>query len=83
MSANGKRVCRPQHYGPHKDAEPKPGDEAVGAFSHQQLVRFDNRFRERLLRAFKTGCESREAAEATYGANSTRPRYGAHARSRR
>jgi hypothetical protein len=38
------------------------------------LVRFDNRFRERLLRAFKTGRESREAAEATYSANASRLR---------
>jgi hypothetical protein len=74
MSANGKRVCRPQHYGPRKDAEPQPGDEAVGAFSPEQLVRFDNRFTERLLRAFETGRESREAAGATHGASPARPR---------
>jgi len=30
--------------------------------------------RERLLRAFETGSESRAAAEATYGAHASRPR---------
>jgi len=59
---------------PHQGRAERARDEAIGAFSHQQLVRFDNRFRERLLRAFKTGRESREAAEATYSANASRLR---------
>jgi len=36
---------------------------------HAQLVRMDNRFRARLLRAFKRGKENRQAAAATYDAN--------------
>jgi hypothetical protein len=76
MSANGKRVVRPQHYGARsnsKNAQPQAGDE-MGPFTHQQLLRFDTAFRTRLLRAFKTGRESRAAAEATYRANASRLR---------
>jgi hypothetical protein len=42
-------------------AEPEPGDEQW-TYSRQQLVMMDNRFRARLLRAFKRGKESRQAA---------------------
>jgi hypothetical protein len=41
-----------------RDAPPQPGDEQVGDWSHAQLVRMDNRFRARLLRAFKRGKEN-------------------------
>jgi len=41
MSSNGKRVRRPAHYVAHKDAPWQPGDEMAGAFSHEQLLRFD------------------------------------------
>jgi hypothetical protein len=37
-----------------RDAPPQPGDEQVGGWSHAQLIRMDNRFRARLLRAFNT-----------------------------
>jgi hypothetical protein len=61
MSAtNGKPPGRPP-YMHHKNALPEPGDEQ-GAYTHAQLVRFDNRFRARLLRAFERGKERREAA---------------------
>jgi hypothetical protein len=71
MSSNGKRRhgASPAYLG--KRTAPQPGDEAVGAFSREQLARMDSRFAERLLRAFETGRESREAAEATY-ANASR-----------
>jgi hypothetical protein len=42
-------------------AEPEPGDE-VGPYTYEELMRMDNRFRARLLRAFKRGKESRQAA---------------------
>jgi len=61
---------------PHKNskaAPSEPGDEQ-GAYTHAQLIQMDNRFRARLLRGFRRGKESREAAAATNGANSTRPR---------
>jgi hypothetical protein len=41
--------------------EPVAGDEA-GPYAHSELVRMDNRFRTRLLRAFERGKESRQAA---------------------
>ena len=62
MSAtNGKPPGRPPYRQHSRTALPEPGDEQ-GAYTHAQLVRFDNRFRARLLRAFKRGKESREAA---------------------
>jgi hypothetical protein len=42
-------------------AKPEPGDE-VGPYTYEELVRMDARFRTRLLRAFKRGKESRQAA---------------------
>ena len=62
MSAtNGKPRGRPP-YRHSKAALPKPGDEQCGDYSHARLVRMDNRFRARLLRAFKRGKETRQAA---------------------
>ena len=49
-------------------------DEQVGGWSHAQLVRMDNRFRARLLRAFKRGKENRQVATATYTPESGRQR---------
>ena len=60
-----------QYFG---DAPPQPGDEQVGGWSHAQLIRMDNRFRARLLRAFKRGKENRQAATATYTPESGRQR---------
>jgi hypothetical protein len=56
-----------------RDAPPQVGDEQVGGWSHAQLIRMD-RFRARLLRAFKRGKESRQAATATYTPESGRQR---------
>jgi hypothetical protein len=47
-------------------AEPQPGDEQQGGWSRAQLIRMDNRFRARLVRAFKRGEESRESAAQAY-----------------
>jgi|SRR6516164_9999010 len=69
MSSNGKRVRKSAPYVCGKHTPPQPGDEQVGDWSHSQLVRMDNRFRARLLRAFKRGKENRQAAAATYDAN--------------
>jgi hypothetical protein len=80
MSANG---VRPQHYGARstKNAEPQDGDEA-GAYSREELARFDARFCERLLRAFATGRESREAVRTNVWCEGVAPalEIGAHAR---
>ena len=37
-------------------------DDGRCTYTYQQLLRFDNRFRARLLRAFREGTESRESA---------------------
>ena len=66
--ANGKPRGRPPHKN-SKAALPMPGDEQVGGWSQAQLIRMDNRFRARLLRAFESGKENRQAAAATYDAN--------------
>jgi hypothetical protein len=51
--ANGKPRGRPPHKN-SKAALPEPGDEQ-DAYTRAQLLRFDNRFRARLLRAFQRG----------------------------
>jgi hypothetical protein len=43
----------------------EPGDEQP-AYTHAQLIHFDNRFRARLLWAFQEGLESRESAAAAW-----------------
>jgi hypothetical protein len=65
MSAtNGKPPGRPPHR--HSKAEPaRPGDEQF-TYTRKQLIRMDNRFRARLMRAFKRGKESRESAAQAY-----------------
>jgi len=55
-------------YGPRPDAYSKlaatkpVAEDALWCWTRAQLIRMDNRFRERLLRAFERGKESREAA---------------------
>ena len=56
--ANGRPRGRPPHKN-SKAALPMPGDEQYGDYSHAQLIRMDNRFRARVLRAFKRGKENR------------------------
>jgi hypothetical protein len=56
MSAsNGTRNRGRPPYLAGKRTPWQPGDEQVGDWSHSQLVRIDNRFRVRPLRAFKRG----------------------------
>jgi hypothetical protein len=58
--ANGEPRGRP----PHKNSRaalPEPGDEQP-TYTRAQLIRFDNRFRIRLLRAFRHGLEHPESA---------------------
>ena len=71
--ANGKPRGRPPHKN-SKAALPMPGDEQVGGWSQAQLIRMDHRFRARLLRAFESGKENRQAAAATYHAIRELPR---------
>ena len=75
MSNADTRRGRKPYAGIVKTSVSEPGDERQGDYSREQLVRFDNRFRARLLlRAIETGAESREAAAAMNGANASRPR---------
>jgi len=53
----GTRPIHDRPRDPSRRAEPEPGD-AVGPYSREQLVQMNNRFRARLLRAFKRGKES-------------------------
>jgi hypothetical protein len=75
-AVNGKPRGRPP-YNNSKTAPSEPGDEEF-TYTRTQLVRFDNRFRARLLRAFQKGLESRESAanqlSVTRSACSYRPR---------
>jgi len=68
--ANGGPRGRPPHKN-SKAALPMPGDEQYGDYSHAQLIRMGNRFRARVLRAFKRGKENRQTAAAPYDARST------------
>ena len=45
-----------------KNAAPQAGDETVGAWPRERLMAVDQRFRERVERAFAAGKESRRAA---------------------
>ena len=58
---DGRPRGRPPHRNTGKAALSKPGDEQP-TYSHTQLIRFNNRFRARLLQAFRRGLESRESA---------------------
>jgi len=72
MSSNGKRVRRPEPYVCGKDTPPQTGDEVVGEYSRERLIRMNDRFVERVERAFQSGSERRQSAG---GANASRPRY--------
>jgi hypothetical protein len=70
--ANSRPRGRPRHKN-SKAAPSEPGDEQ-GAHRHAQLIGMDNRFRARLLCAFKREKENRQAATATYTPESGRQR---------
>ena len=70
--SNGKRRGRePYRHGKAMPAQ--PGDEQVGGWPREQLLKMDQRFVERVERAFETGSERRQSA-AMNGAHSMRPR---------
>jgi len=64
-SANGKRG-RPYVNGRSVlvRASYEPGDELQGGWTREQLIRMDDRFVERLERAFRLGLERRTSASA-------------------
>jgi len=55
-----------------RSMQPQPGDE-LGPYSLEHLAEMNERFVERLERAFASGAES-PAAAAMNGANASRPR---------
>jgi hypothetical protein len=60
------RLHRPGHYGGRsKQALPQPGDEAVGTWPREQLVRMDADFCERMNRAIAAGKEKPPDGEAS------------------
>ena len=59
MSSNGKRVRRPEPYVCGKRTSFQPGDEVVGEYSREHLLKMDARFVERVERAFRLDLESR------------------------
>jgi hypothetical protein len=61
--AGTRRGRKPYTNGKHTPFQ--PGDEQ-NAYTLAELRRMDNRFRARLLRAFKRGKESRESAAHAY-----------------
>ena len=73
-TGNGKRNRGREPYRNGKHTPPQPGDEVVGAYSHDRLLVMDARFRQRVELAFAAGFERREAAAATHGANTSRSR---------
>ena len=68
--SDGRPVGRPPYRTHSKNADAQPGDEQP-AYTHTQLIRFDNRFRRRLLHAFKRGLEHKESAAATAATTTT------------
>jgi len=71
---NGKgRNRKPVPYVASKRTPWEPGDEVVGEYTRERLIKMDERFRARLLHAFEDGSEHRQSA-AMHGANASRPR---------
>ena len=69
MSSNGKGVRKPEPYVASKRAAFQPGDEVVGEYSRERLIRMNHRFVERVERAIVAGDES---LQGTAGLASTR-----------
>jgi len=73
-AANGKPPGRPPHMHHSKTDAPTDYDGAM-PYSQAELVRMNDRFVERVERAFEMGNENRPTAVATNGAHPTRARY--------
>ena len=71
MSSVAKRNRKPEPYRNGKSTPPQPGDEVVGEYSRERLLRMDARFTAAIERAFESGKENRTSA-ATNGANALR-----------
>src|SRR6516164_900851 len=58
MYSNGKRVRKREHYVASTRAAFQPGDEVVGEYSRERLIRMNDRFVERVERPIVAGDES-------------------------
>ena len=65
MSGSNGRIRRKGLYTCGKDCLPLPGDEQVGQYSRQQLIRMDSDFVAAVEAALRVGLESPAAARAT------------------
>ena len=72
MPSNGKRNRGRQPYINGKRTPFQPGDEVVGEYSRERLIKMNDRFVARVESAFKTGKENRQSAAAMNGANASR-----------
>jgi hypothetical protein len=62
LDARPARTAKPRGHGTRSWGGESTADDGGGPYTHAQLVRFDNRYRARLLRAFQKGLESRDSA---------------------
>ena len=58
MSSNGKRVRKPRTLRRQQARGVQPGDEVVGEYSRERLIRMNDRLVERVERAIAAGDES-------------------------
>ena len=72
MSSNGKGVRKPEPYVASKRAAFQPGDEVVGEYSRERLIRMNHRFVERAIVA------GDESLQGTAGLASTRQQMLSH-----
>jgi hypothetical protein len=72
MPGSARRSGRPPHQCHSKDDQPQEYDGAL-PYSQAELARMNERFVERVERAFKNGSEHRQSA-AMNGANASRAR---------
>ena len=63
MSSNRKRVRKPEPYVASKRATFQPGDEVVGEYTRERLLKMNDRFVERVERAIANGDERRPAEQ--------------------
>jgi hypothetical protein len=63
MSSVAKRNRKPEPYRNGKSTPPQPGDEMVGEYTRERLIRMDEKFCARMERAIARGLEQRPDSE--------------------
>jgi len=64
MSDSNGRIRRKEPYRNGKHTPPQPGDEMVGEYTRERLIRMDEKFCERMERAIARGLERPPDGEA-------------------